>query len=89
MAEGPSTTVTLSNQFVVKCSGCGHHVYKHIWSPCIGEPFETLNFVRTTNTTSISHGCASEQLFNCSWTHPERNNMHLSLLIKNKGEITG
>jgi len=46
MAEGPSTTATLSNQFVVKCSVCGHHVYKHIWSPHVGEPFET--FARRT-----------------------------------------
>ena len=42
MAEGPSTTVTPSNQFVVKCSVHGHHVYKHIWSPCVGEPFEAF-----------------------------------------------
>ena len=42
MAEGPSTTATLSNQFIVKCSVRGHHVYKRIWSPSIGEPFETF-----------------------------------------------
>jgi len=42
MAEGPSTTATPSNQFVVKCSVRGHHVYKHIWSPCVGEQFETF-----------------------------------------------
>ena len=42
MAEGPSTTATPSNQFVVKCSVRGHHVYKRIWSPCIGEPFEAF-----------------------------------------------
>ena len=42
MAEGPSTTVTLSNQFVVKCSVRGHHVYKCIWHPCVGEPFEAF-----------------------------------------------
>jgi len=41
MAEGPSTTATPSNQFVVKCSVHSHHVYKRIWSPCVGEPFET------------------------------------------------
>ena len=29
-----------SNYFVVKCSVHSHHVYKRIWSPCIGEPFE-------------------------------------------------
>jgi len=38
MAEGPSKTATLSNQFVAKC----HHVYKCIWSPCVGEPLETF-----------------------------------------------
>ena len=42
MAEGPSTSATSSNQFVVKCSERGHHVYKRIWSPCVGEPFETF-----------------------------------------------
>jgi len=42
MAEGLSTTATLSNQFVVKCSVHNHHVYKHMWSPCVGEPFETF-----------------------------------------------
>jgi len=42
MAEGPSTTITPSNQFVVKCSVCSHHVYKHIRSPFIGELFETF-----------------------------------------------
>jgi len=40
MAEGPSTTATPSNQFVVKCSVRSHHVYKCIWSPCVGEQFE-------------------------------------------------
>jgi len=42
MAEGSSTTTIPSNQFVVKCSVCSHHVYKRIWSPCVGEPFETF-----------------------------------------------
>ena len=42
MAEGSSTTATPSNQFVVKCIVHGHHVYKHIWSPCIVESFETF-----------------------------------------------
>ena len=42
MAEGLSTTATPSNQFVVKCSVRGHHVYKRIWSPCVGEPFEAF-----------------------------------------------
>ena len=42
MAEGPGTTATSSNQFVVKCSVLSHHVYKHIWSPCVGELFETF-----------------------------------------------
>jgi len=45
MAEGPSTQVTSttpSNQFVVKCSVRGHHVYKCTWSPWIGEPFEAF-----------------------------------------------
>ena len=44
MAEGPSTTAVPSNPFVVKCSVRvrGHHVYKRIWSPCVGEQFETF-----------------------------------------------
>jgi len=42
MAEEPSTTATPSNQFIVKCSVHSHHVYKHIWSPCIGESFEAF-----------------------------------------------
>ena len=42
MADGPSTTATPSNQFVVSCSVCSHHVYKRIWSPCDGELFETF-----------------------------------------------
>ena len=40
--RGTSTTTTPSNQFTVKCSVRGHHVYKHIWSPCVGKPFETF-----------------------------------------------
>ena len=40
MAEGPSTTAIPSNHFVVKCGVHGHHVYKRIWSPCVGEQFE-------------------------------------------------
>ena len=42
MAEGPSTTATPTNQFIVKCSVLGHNVYKCIWSPCVGEPFEAF-----------------------------------------------
>ena len=43
MAEGPSTTATPSiNQFIVKRSVRGHHVYKCIWSPCVGEPLEAF-----------------------------------------------
>jgi len=42
MEEGPSITATPSNKLVVKCSVHGHHAYKRIWSPCIGEPFETF-----------------------------------------------
>jgi len=33
-------------------------------------------------TQQVCHGCTSEQLFNCSWTHPEGNNTHLPLLVK-------
>ena len=51
MAEGPSTITTPSNQFVVKCSVCGHHVYMRIWSPCAGEPFEP--FCKEDNMTSM------------------------------------
>jgi len=42
MAERPITTATPSSQFVVKCSVRGHHVYKCIWSPCVGELFEAF-----------------------------------------------
>ena len=42
MAEGPRPTATPSNQFVVKYSVRGHHLYKRIWSPSVGEPFETF-----------------------------------------------
>ena len=42
MAEGPSTTATPSNQFVVKCSVCSRLLYKCIWSLCL-----TLTNVKT------------------------------------------
>jgi len=76
MPEGPSTTATPSNQYVVKCSVCGHHVYKtygvlalvnSLW--CYAK--------RTTNATS---DCSSEKQFNSSWSHPEGDNPHLPLL---------
>jgi len=68
--RGPSTTP--SNQFVVKCIVRGHHVYKHI-------QFESL---RLRHLRQVCRGCTSEQLFNCSWTHPEGNNMLLPLSVK-------
>ena len=34
----------------------------------------------------VCHSCTSEQLFNCSWTHPEGNNMHLPLLHQEQRE---
>jgi len=36
------TTATPRNQFIVRCSVRSHHVYKRIWSPCVGELFETF-----------------------------------------------
>ena len=42
MTERPSTTATPSNLFVVKCSVRRYHVYKCVWSPCVGEPFEAF-----------------------------------------------
>jgi len=42
MAEGPSTTVTPSNQFVAKCSVHNNPAYKYIWCCCVGEQFETF-----------------------------------------------
>ena len=42
MAEEPSTAAILSHRFVLKSSVCGHHVYKRVWSPCVGESLETF-----------------------------------------------
>ena len=71
--EGPSTTATLSNQFIVKCSVRGHHVYKRIWSPSIGEPFET--FCEEENEHN-KYAMAVHQ--NTVVGHiPEENNTHL------------
>ena len=88
MAEGPSTTATPSNQFVVKCSVCSHHMYKRIWSPCIGEPFETFFeeddehdkytvAVHLNNYLTVVGHILRETLCTCHF------------FIKNKGEITG
>ena len=79
MAERPSTTATPSNQFIVKCSVRGHHVYKRIWGPCVGEQFETF-CEEDKVTRQVCRGCTSVQLFNCSRTHSEGNNTHMPLL---------
>jgi len=91
MAEGPSTATTPSNQFIVKYSVHGHHMYKRRWSPCVGELFVLVSclcwyvshlrhFASRTMSMTRCRGCTSEQLFNCSLTHPEGNNTHLPLL---------
>ena len=88
MAEGPSTTATLSNQFVVKGSVRGHHVYKYIWSPCVGEQFETFCeednehdkyavAVHLKNSLTVVGHIPKEITRTCHF------------FIKNKGEITG
>ena len=84
MAEGPSTTATPSNQFVVNCSVRGHHVYKHIWSPCVGEPFETFA-KRTTNTTSMPWLFILTAVGHI----PREITRTCHFFIKKKGEITG
>jgi len=79
MAEGPSTTATPSNQFIVKCSVRGHHAYKCIWSPCVGEQFGT--FCEEDNEhDKYAVAVHLKKQFNSSWSHPEGDNTHLSLL---------
>ena len=88
MAEGPSTTTTLSNQVIVTCSVRSRHMYKHIRSPCIGEPFETFFeeddehdkytvAVHLNNYLTVVGHILRETLCTCHF------------FIKNKGEITG
>jgi len=88
MAEEPSTTTTPSNQFVVKCCACSHHVYKCIWSPCVGEQFEMFceednehnkyaMAVHLKNSLTVVGHIPREITCTCHF------------FIKNKGEITG
>ena len=88
MAEGPSTTATPSNQFAVKCNVHGHHVYKRIWSPCVGEQFETFceednehdkytMAIHLENSLTVVGYILREITNTCHF------------FIKNKGEITG
>ena len=73
MAEGPSTTASS------ECSAHGHHVYKRIWSPCIGEQFET--FCEEDNEhDKYAVTVHLKKQFNSSWSHPEGDNQHLPLL---------
>jgi len=76
MAERPSTTATPSNQYIVKCSVRGHHVYKTYGVLALVSSLRCYA-KRTTNATS---DCSSEKQFNSSWSHPEGDNPHLPLL---------
>ena len=84
----PSTTATPSNQFVVKCCVCSYHVYKRMWSPCVGEQFETFCeednehdkyavAVHLKNSLTVVGHIPREITCTCHF------------FIKNKGEITG
>jgi len=87
MAEGPSATATPSNQFIVKCSVCGHHVHKRIWSPCIDELLETFyeeDYEHDKYAVAVLNNCLTVV------GHIQREiTRTCHFFIKNKGEITG
>ena len=88
MAEEPSTAATLSHRSVLKSSVRGHHVYKRVWSPCVGESLET--FCEEDNERD-KHAVAVH-LSNCSTVAghiPREITRTCHFFIKNKGEITG
>ena len=88
LAEGPSTTATPSNQFAVKCSTCSHHVYKSIWSPCIGEPVETFCEEDNEHDKYVVFACLNNCLTVVGHI-PREITCTCHCFIKNKGEITG
>ena len=84
IAEGPSTTSTPSNQFVV----CAAIAFKHIWSPCVGESFKT--FCEEDN--EHNKNAVAVHLNNCLTVvgHiPREITRTCHFFIKNKGETTG
>ncbi len=86
MAE--TTTTTAVNQFVVKCSVRGHHVYKRIWTPRVGERLET--FCEEDNehdkyaVAAHRNGCAT-----IVGHIPREITRTCHFFLKSKGEITG
>ncbi len=84
MAEESAT----ANQFVVKCSVRGHHVYKRIWTPRVGESLGTfceednehdkyaVAVHRDSSATIVGH-------------IPREITRTCHFFLKSKGEITG
>jgi len=85
MAEGPSTTTTPSNQFVVKCSV--HSIVCKCWSPCTGEQFET--FCEEDNEHDKYAVAVHLKNSLIVVGHIPREITRTCHFIKNKGEITG
>ncbi len=69
---------SLTNQFVLKCSVRGHHTYKRIWTPQVGERLET--FCQEDN--EHDKYAVAVHLENCATVVGH-------IFIKNKGDITG
>jgi len=66
----------------------GHHAYNRIWSPCVGEPFETF----CKESKEHDDYAVAVHLNNCLTVvgHILREITHIyHFFIKNKGEITG
>ena len=80
--HGRETKYT-SNQFVVKCSVRGHHVYKHY--VVLALVSRLRHFARRTTSVAV-------HLNNCLtviWHIPREITRTCHFFIKNKGEITG
>ena len=74
----------------MKCSVYGHHTYKCIWSPCVGEQFET--FCEEDN--EHNKYAVAVHLKNSLTVHVVSHILReitctCHFFIKNKGETTG
>ena len=75
-----------SHCFVISCCLHGHHVYKEIWMPVIGEQIKTFC---EAGKSHDRYAVAVTRVNDCRGAYSERDCEDLLLLIKHKGEITG
>lgn len=84
MSHGRGTKAT-ANQFTVKCTVHGHHVYKRIWTPQLGEWLETVCKVDNEHDKYA----VAVHLCNSATTIPREITCTCHFFINSKGEIIG